>query len=48
MLPKLTDITAEVRQGGLLSTLLFVVYINDIIESLTNSKLDCHIGSSSK
>ena len=33
-----------VRQGGVLSHVLFAVYVDDIIERLNDSKLDCFIG----
>ena len=34
-----------VRQGGVLSPVLFAVYVDDIIERLNDSKLDCLIGN---
>ena len=34
----------SVRQGGVLSPVLFAVYVDDIIESLNDSKLGCFIG----
>ena len=32
-----------VRQGGILSPVLFAVYVDDIIETLNDSKLGCFI-----
>ena len=36
-------LNAGVRQGGVLSSLLFAVFINDILMQLANSSLGCHI-----
>ena len=33
-----------VRQGGVISPVLFTVYVDDIIERLNDSKLGCFIG----
>ena len=34
-----------VRQGGVLSPVLFAVYVNSLIESLWQSRYGCYIGS---
>ena len=33
-----------VRQGGVMSPILFALYVNDIIMKLENSKLGCYVG----
>jgi len=32
-----------VRQGGVLSPVLFGVYVNSLIDALISSRLDCHV-----
>ena len=34
-----------VRQGGILSTILFNVYINDLIDSIASSRIGCRLGN---
>ena len=38
------DVTNGVRQGGVLSPLLFSVYVDDLLEKLKNNGIGCHIG----
>ena len=38
------DVTCGVRQGGILSPLLFNVYVDELIDSLEASGCGCHIG----
>ena len=33
-----------VRQGGVMSPILFALYVNDTIMKLENSKLGCYVG----
>jgi len=43
----LSDVIAldcGVRQGGVLSPVLFAVYVNELIEKLSKSKYGCRIG----
>jgi len=42
-LSKLVRLTAGVRQGGVLSPLLFSVYVNDIITRVVSSGYGCEI-----
>ena len=37
------DIPCGVRQGGVLSPILFNIYVDDIIKNLSNSQLGCSI-----
>lgn len=37
------QLTAGVRQGGVLSPTLFAIYVNDVLIGLAKSKLGCHI-----
>jgi Reverse transcriptase (RNA-dependent DNA polymerase) len=39
-------VCAGVRQGGILSPILFNVYVDNLIEQLSNSGYGCHIGKS--
>ena len=36
-------LTAGVRQGGVLSPLLFAVFVDDLLIKLKNSSLGCHV-----
>ena len=36
--------TCGVRQGGVLSPVLFAIYVDDIANSLCSSKLSCFVG----
>ena len=38
------DVTNGVRQGGVLSPLLFSVYMDDLLEKLRKNGIGCHIG----
>ena len=38
------DVTNGVRQGGVLSPLLFSLYVDDLLEKLKNNGIGCHIG----
>jgi len=42
-LSKLVRLTTGVRQGGILSPVLFAVYANDIITRVVSSGYDCEI-----
>ena len=41
---RLIHITCGVRQGGVLSPVLFALYVDDIANSLSSSKLGCYVG----
>ena len=38
------DVTNGVRQGGILSPLLFTVYIDELLEKLKRNDIGCYIG----
>ncbi|CAL4144648.1 unnamed protein product, partial [Meganyctiphanes norvegica] len=38
------DVTNGVRQGGVLSPLLFSLYVDDLLVKLKNNGIGCHIG----
>ena len=38
------DVTNGVRQGGILSPLLFTVYVDELLIKLKNSGIGCHLG----
>ena len=38
------DVTNGVRQGGILSPLLFTVYIDELLEKLKRNGIGCHMG----
>ncbi len=40
----MTEINNGIKQGGVLSPLLFSIYINPLIEQLNGSKLGCNMG----
>ena len=37
------QVTSGVRQGGILSPRLFILYVDDLLVALRNSKAGCHI-----
>ena len=37
------DVTDGVKQGGVLSSLLFSVYLNDLLCQLRDQNIGCHI-----
>ena len=39
------DVTNGVKQGGVLSLLLFSVYLNDLLCQLRNQNIGCHMNS---
>ena len=38
------DVTNGVRQGGVLSLLLFSIYVDDLLIELKNNETGCHMG----
>ncbi len=41
----LFSVTNGVKQGGLISAILFCVYMDDLLKELANSGLGCHMDS---
>ena len=39
------DVTNGVKQGGVLSSLLFYVYLNDLLCQLRDQNISCHMNS---
>lgn len=41
------DVKRSVRQGGVLSTLYYLIYIDELLQNLENSELGCCVGTTS-
>ena len=44
-LPSKFDVTSGAKQGGVLSPLLFSVYLNNLFCQLRDQNIDCHMNS---
>ncbi len=40
----LCSVSNGVKQGGVLSPILFTVYVDELLRILENARLGCHIG----
>ena len=42
---ELFDVSNGVKQGGILSPILFCIYVDVLLERFKNSKISCHVGN---